>query len=507
MIAVESTLGKTISSLHELAEELEFFARSSANAGQSQYEVEKGILGRVLQMGHTAMNLYLDLQGNGDLGPTVETAAGKRLLRSEELLSRPLRTIFGEHTINAYVYAAGPKEKIELRPIDARLALPAGKHSYLYEEFAQYFCVEQAFGTAQARLATVFGAATSVDSLEHINQRMGGQAAVFLDALPVPPASEEKALLVVTADDKGVPLVKNDLAKVPAFEKRERPGNRRMATLACVYTVAPHVRTADQILAALFREESATPPGPRPEPAFKQLLGRFGKVYQDGDELVEVAGAIEAFSWVRQQVDGRHQPGQPLIRLLDGQPSLRDAAEVCLGDLADVTIIDILDIVHVSGYVWRAAKVFERTHEHREAFVWDRLGRILRGDVRGVTCGLRRMATLRGLKGADLKEVHTVCGYFDNNAERMRYDEYLAAGYPIATGVIEGACRHLVKDRLERSGMRWTLASAQAMLHVRAVVSSSYWEDFNRTRMATEQASLHPHARMLADYQPPTLAV
>eukprot|EP00913_Durusdinium_trenchii_P011147 g10469.t1 len=136
-------------------------------------------------------------------------------------------------------------------------------------------------------------------------------------------------------------------------------------------------------------------------------------------------------------------------------------------------VVDILDVVHVSSYVWKAAKVFHSHREHQEAFARERLLRILQGDLKSVIAGLRRMASLRGLHGEQRKEIDTVCGYFEAHAGRMKYDEYLAAGYPIATGVIEGACRHLVKDRMERSGMRWTLEGAQAMLNLRALRQSN----------------------------------
>jgi hypothetical protein len=78
----------------------------------------------------------------------------------------------------------------------------------------------------------------------------------------------------------------------------------------------------------------------------------------------------------------------------------------------------------------------------------------------------------------------------ENNLERMRYDEYLAAGYPIASGVIEGACRHLVKDRMERTGMRWREPSAGAMLYVRALEVTDLWEPFQIHRQAAERKRL-----------------
>ncbi len=83
----------------------------------------------------------------------------------------------------------------------------------------------------------------------------------------------------------------------------------------------------------------------------------------------------------------------------------------------------------------------------------------------------------------------------------MRYDEYLKAGYPIASGVIEGACRHLVKDRMERTGMRWRLENAESMLNVRAVFQSSYWDDFQMTRIQLEQQQLHPNRALLNSYK------
>lgn len=460
-------------------------------------------------MGQTAVTLFLHAQGDGDLGPRVTTAQGDTLQRSATVQPRALRTIFGEHLFQAYVYARGPKRKIELRPIDARLNLPAGNASYLLQEFSQMFCVEKAFGVARQQFATVFGQELSVASLEEINRDLGEQADRFLDQLRPPPAAEEGAVLVLTDDGKGVPLVQSAAAALPVFEAKERPGNRRMANLGCCYSVERHVRTPEQIVAALFRDpQAATPPPPkRPEPCGKRYRGYFA-VPGVGNEP-PLPGAYRTWTWLGQELSGRHRAGQPIVRLMDGQASLWEAADACLSDFLasrraageEVALIDILDILHVSGYVWRAAKVFETHREHREAFVQERLLRILRGEVRGVVRGLRRMASQRGLRGAALKEIRTVCHYFLANVTRMRYDEYLRAGYPIATGVIEGACRHVIKDRMEQGGMRWTLAGAEAMLHVRSVCASSEWEAFGRWRQADEAQRVHPHRALIADYK------
>ena len=487
--------GKTSSTILDLGAQLEAYARSAAGDGTRQYDFERETLRRVLEIGHHAVDLYLGLQEDGDLGPTVATDDGQELFRSETPIDRPLRTVFGEHGITSYVYAPGAKKKIALRPIDARIELPASKFSYLYEEFSQHFCVEQAFATGAERLGTIFGVAPSVDSLEVISRRLGDQAGEFLDDLPQPDPTQEGELLVLTADGKGVPLVKHDAERVPCFEQRERPGNRRMATLGGIYSVDRYDRQPEQVLAALFREEPETPLADRPKAQFKYLRGCFNRpAEEDGEEL---SGILDTFRWLREQAEQRHRRGQPIVLLMDGQQSQWDAAALCLADLPDPGIVEILDLVHVAGYVWDAAKVFETTIERREAFVWTRLGRILSGDAKGVISGMRRMATCRAVDRSQRKEIDRVCGYFENNLHRMRYDEYLREGYPIATGVIEGACRHLVKDRMERSGMRWTLDGAQAMLNVRAVVASSCWNDFNEQRMAGEQQRLHPHAKLV----------
>lgn len=493
-------------SLVELAEQLEASIREAAQAEKSLYEVEKDTFAYALRIGYAAIEQLLMLQGDGDLGERVITADGRCLERSEKPAERPLRTVFGEHTIRAYVYAAGSHEAIELRPVDARLSLSAGCCSYFFEEFSQYFCVDQAFGQASQGLLTVLHQEVSVNTLEHINRRMGGQAEGFLDELPTPPAKEEGELLVFTADGKGVPLVKEDAERVPAFDEVERPGNRRMATLAAVYTINPYVRTPEQIVAALFRDDKGPRPKDRPQPQFKHVTARFTSMREEPDgELWESNGTIEAFLWAEEQIAARRRLGQKLLRLMDGQVSLWGAADNCL-DVPPEDTIDILDILHVSSYVWKAAKVFYPHWEQREMFARDRLLRILQGEVRGVIGGLRQMATKKGLKGERLKQITTVCGYFEKHAHRMRYDEYLAAGYPIASGVIEGACRHLVKDRMERSGMRWRLVGAQAMLHVRAIYQSSYWDDFHKDRIAREQCKLHPNRALLSDYHPIILA-
>ena len=493
--------------LATLADDLRDSARLAAQTATSLDTFERNVLRQVLAMGHAAVDLFLKSQGNGDLGPTVTTAAATLLLRSPTPQTHRLRTLFGEHFYEAFVYSRGPKRTIELRSLDARLNRPDGIASYLLEEFTQLFCVEKAFGVAAKQFEKLFGPKLSVAVLEDINRAMGTQAETFLEThLPTPEADEEGELLVLTADGKGVPLVTEDAQRVPAFDKKERPGNRRMATLGCLYSVDRFVRTPEQIVAALFRDATVKQPKePRPKPVFQQYRSHFA--FQDPGEE-PIPGAMLTWSWLASETAKRHRPKQPIVRLMDGSPTLWDSANAGLQEFLDerraakkpATVVDILDILHVSSYVWQAAKVFHLHRESQEAFAADRLLQILRGGVKSVIASLRRRATVSGLKGADAKVIATVCGYFENNAERMRYDVYLAAGYPIATGVIEGACRHVIKDRMEQGGMRWTLKGAEAMLNLRAVNASDASEVFHAWRQTEGAERVHPHRQLVENY-------
>jgi hypothetical protein len=135
---------------------------------------------------------------------------------------------------------------------------------------------------------------------------------------------------------------------------------------------------------------------------------------------------------------------------------------------------------------------YKEKSDEAEAFVRERVLKVLEGKAALVIRGMREMGTKRGLKGTKKAALTKICGYLENNRERMRYDEYLAKGYPIASGVIEGACRHLVKDRMERAGMHWTRPGAQAMLDVRSIHVNGDWEEYMMFRIERETKRLYP---------------
>ena len=185
------------------------------------------------------------------------------------------------------------------------------------------------------------------------------------------------------------------------------------------------------------------------------------------------------------------------VFLGDGQESLWEARRAWL----PARTVDILDLLHVTPRLWTAAHVFHgEGSQEAEDFVRERVLRVLQGKASGVIRGLREMATKRDLPAGRKKTVAGVCAYLKANLGRMRYDAYLAAGYPIASGVVEGACRHLIKDRMERAGMHWTIPGAQAMLDVRSLYISGLWEEYQDYRIQRETKRLYPHRQLVVEY-------
>ncbi len=121
-----------------------------------------------------------------------------------------------------------------------------------------------------------------------------------------------------------------------------------------------------------------------------------------------------------------------------------------------VTIHILVDFIHVLEYVWRAAWCFYQDADPAaEPWVAGHALRILAGEVDTVIAALNQQATDADLTPQQRGGVDTCTGYLQAKRELLSYHTALARGWPIATGVIEGACRHLIGDRLDITGARW----------------------------------------------------
>jgi hypothetical protein len=514
--------------------------RQAGREGWRLDEIERRAMPELMRLGLEFLTGHVEGQGSGDAGPEV-TPDNRTLRRSEEMHARRYLSIFGEMLVPRFVYAVREGQKAEYVPLDARLGLPAGETSYVLEEWQQRLCVKDAFGQSVEDLKAILGQGVSVRTAEGMNRSMAEYAEAYRVAQPLPPAAEEAELLVTTGDGKGV-IMRRTLAEElladreasaaaapgtvaePSRQRRRRTsraahragktrhqrrtearrkhpqrlpsaavdeaegkqkknGKKQMAYVGAVYTIDRFRRTTDEILDEMARRARTKK---RPRPQHKRVWAEMTRLSEgepvSGREWLFCSLAVEC---QRRDPDRK----KTLICLLDGERSLWDMQRYWFG-----RAIGILDIFHVSERIWKAAHCFHaKESEAACQFATHHLRMILDGKVAYVLRNLRRLLAEKEkkLNAKKRKTVRAAITYFENNQDHMCYDEYLSAGYPIGSGVAEGACRHLVKDRLELTGMRWERKGAQSMLHLRAIYLNREWDQFVNFRIEKEQAALY----------------
>jgi hypothetical protein len=432
----------------------------------------------------------VEATGPGDLGPVL-TQEGRTLQRLESMHARRYVSVFGELTIQRYVYGTRETQKHEVVPTDARLGLPEGDFSHLLQDWDQTFCVQGSYEQSRRTVERILGLGQSVRSLEQMSESMGQAVEVFQETQPAPPSAQEGSILVLTGDGKGVPMRRDARQDPPAVRGRRKKGEKankkRMACVGGVYTIEPFVRTAGDVVDEVLRD--ARKPD-RPKPRHKQLRAELTRTLEGS----EVNGKQRIFTWMAEQVQARNPDGRkPVVCVMDGERALWKILRALVPEA-----VCILDLFHVLERLWQAAHCFHAEgSEAAQDFVTQRLDRLLRGQVGYVIGGLRQMGTKQKVRGSRAKQLASAIGYLERNRRFMRYDEYLAEGYPIGSGVAEGACRHLVKDRMELTGMRWCVAGAQAMLNLRAVYINGQWDEFQQHRIAQERQRLYPYRSLV----------
>ena len=338
--------------------------------------------------------------------------------------------------------------------------------------------VQGTFREARERIAEITGAPVHTRSIEEVIPDAAADFDTFYAQRDPPPWADTGSVLVAAVVGKGIPMIKpegaNPQVRLTKGQKRNR---KKMATVAAVFTRAPWVRTPQQVVESLFGKDrtiaKADQPAPRPE--HKRVWASLTK----GKTAVIAEGAAE--------VSRRDPQGHKThVALTDGERAL----QIRVSKQLDVTLI--LDLLHVLEKLWKAAYVFH-AEGSLEAEQWVRLRaqRILEGHGSQVVQGMRQSVTKLGLTGNKGKTLSGVSNYLYRNRTRMRYDQYLAAGLPIASGPVEGACKNLIKDRMERSGMRWTEAMAEAIVKLRAIYLSGDLDQYWAFHVQQEQNRLY----------------
>ena len=494
IIEVEDRFRKVAKAFDQVLEKLE----RAADREAAVHEVEETTFEALLEVGRQMIAAYIEQQREEIPRPKTIEHEGKTLRRLPAQRTRPYMSAFGPVPFRRDVYATRETQRQEVVPLDAKLGMPEGNTSYLLQKWSGTKCAKESYQESRASLREILGFAPSVNCLEDMVARAAEHADTFFDEQPPVDPQTEEEILVITSDCKGVPMRQADAprqkrgedappAKGKRLKKGEKHGQKRLACVGGVYSLAPFRRTADDVLDEILRQEKQTE---RPEPQNKRLRAALTRQV-DGEE-VNAKDVI--FDWLAGEVDQRDpQERRTVVAVMDGETKLRDLQELKIR-----RAVGILDIWHVTEYLWKLAYCFHpEGSEEAEAFVTSYLRKLLEGKVRRVIGGIRQMVTKAGLSKHKRQKAEQHLNYFAARCDYMKYDEYLAAGYPIGSGVVEGACRHLVKDRMEQTGMRWRIAGAQAVLSLRAIYLNDDWDAFHVDRIRAEQRKLYPYKQRL----------
>lgn len=460
------------------------------------------------QMSHSQVEEFLEVDGRELMRQLLEAHLEERgaSLPLEPVVSsdekphaqrfqhtRKVESIFGTVSLTRYGYGGVGLES--LHPLDSELNLPPELYSHTVRKRVAECASKESFDEVVSTIKNHTGASVAKRQVEELTVRAAEDFDSFYEKCQEEKASTDEVpetgqILVISTDGKGVVMRQEDLrgvtqkaaaANKPHLKHRrskgEKPFRKRMATVASVYTIKPYVRQAEEIIGELSGEELVKA---RPRPEEKRVWASLKKSQA---EVIE-----EAFSESESR-DPLHQ--KEWVGLVDGNKSqlklLESKAKEC-----GVKLRIILDLIHVIEYLWKAAWCFHKEGDcEAEEWVSERLKGILSGKSSLVAAGMRRSATIRGLSRAEREGVEKCANYLLKYKKYLHYDEYLSKGYPIATGVIEGACRYLVKDRMEKTGARWGLTSAEAVLRLRALRASGDFEEYWEFHLEQEQERNH----------------
>ncbi len=468
-------------------EEMVGFLEGDESARMSHAELEEELVRRGREVQRLAFQDHLDLRALRERRGHVVDATGVFHGAVEAGHARRLSTVVGTVTVERLAYRHRGSQS--LHPQDAALNLPDQLHSHGIRRLAAVESTRGSFDEAAAAIERGTGVAVAKRQVEFLSERAATDVEGFYETRTCTQA-EETDVLVISADGKGI-VVRPDSLR-PATEKAaatattklttrlskgEKRNRKRMAEVGAVYDVSPVPRSPEDVMARKADDER-TPEAPRAKNKWVTA------------SVVEDAAAVVSRLFDEAE---RRDPGHKRrwVALVDGNNHQIDriGAEAKAREV-DVTIV--VDLVHVIEYLWAAAWCFFSEGEAAaEDWVHGRVLAVLQGNAREVAAGIRRRATACGLAKTNRKKADEAARYLVNKAPHLDYPNALASGWPIATGVIEGACRYLVADRMDVTGARWSVKGAEAVLKLRAVRANGDFDDYWRFHLDNERRRVH----------------
>lgn len=473
--------------LEELIAVVDRLAEERAEA----HVVERQIFSKLLLIGLALMKQFFGRVGTGDVGKELLDCDGI-LRRQKGLQPRDYFSIFGKFEV--------PRSRYRSRlgtsrfPLDEQVNLPSRCYSYVLQGLSNKLVADLPFRESSNYLEEFFGIKLSesifIDLAKDADR---DYEAYYKDRLP-PASTTEGKLLTVSFDGKGIPMIKKEAAKLKArLNKGEKRQKKKESLVGVCYTVDPNFRLAEDLAESLIDPEASRKrrqkAGDLKPPPKAQNIRRLASLERSKEEV---------FSAIRDDAKRRDpRLKRPLVILLDGALGLEKLARKQFIDWPTTYIV--LDIIHVRDYLWDLANSLfgEKTQEGRD-WVLSKLAEILKGRTGYVIGGLRQMLTKgsSSLTKSQKEELSRAITYFNNHRAMMRYDEYLQAGLPVATSIVESSCGTLVKHRMEGAGKRWGILGAEAILKLRSLKMSNNNDllDFARFRAKREKERLYGEA-------------
>ena len=434
-------------------------------------QMERSLFRQVLRFGFKLLQLFVTTRVQAE-SHASQPGVGKTQLPYHSQKPIDYFSIFGKLSLaRAYFYRAGQPG---VCPLDQALSLPQRCYSDLLTESAELLAVDSAYDKSLQVLTRLLGVRVPELALETQVAEHSQTVQAFYRQQPKFPHTEEGHILIAQADGKGVPRVRREtLAPKVRLSKGDKKTRKKEAIATAVYTIAPYPRTPGDVVNALFKKGSAPPR--RPVPCHKQVFASL-----DGKD----AAFKRLAKWVRRRA-GPHI--RTRVALTDGAEPLQKHRRA---KLPGFTLV--LDIIHAAEHLWKAGTaLYGETDVPRAAWVETQMRDILSSHSDRVIERLERQASDLPKSSSVGKVLGQVAHYLRRNTAYMDYADYLRHGWPIGTGVVEGTCRHLVKDRMELSGMRWTVPGASALLALRAVNENGDWEAFHDYRRKQPHKELY----------------
>ncbi len=426
---------------------------------QDAHKMEASIFKQLMKLGFILMQLYFASHNKGNYGKTIETAQG--IAKRGRTGKKSYFSIFGKMNVTRHLYHI---ENVSFAPLDIALNLPVRCYSYFLSEFANLLNINGAYENASGLLKKFFSIKPSISALETISGESSDRYEDYYDLKNrLPKLESEEDYVVVSFDGKGVPMIKAEAAKIVARQgKGKKKQKKKEALVGVKYDVNANVRTAKEVAINLVFPDKKGDKNETGKPARAQNIRYIASVEKTKKKVME-----EIHELVK---DGNFND-KPLVCVMDGALYLWTLFKDVFKDIENK--VPVLDIIHVLQYIWIIAHI-----KHKEGsvegkkYVYKRLLLILQGKVASYIMELQREMLSKEWKKTQSDKFLKVITYLKNHKEYMKYNQYLSEGYPIGSGVVESACSHVVKDRMEISGARWGINGSESILKLRSVAKS-----------------------------------